>query len=198
MTSFAIIGLGKMGGNMARRLARGGLRPVLFDQDAALTAALASELGCVAAASPTAAVAHLTGPRVVWLMLPSGQVTEDMIAQVSLQLQSCDVLVDGANSFYKDAIRRAANLKTRGVEFADAGVSGGVHGLANGYCLMVGGSDAALRQLRPYLEVLAPKPRHRLAARRPGRGGALREDGPQRHRVRDDAGLRRRIRHAGG
>jgi 6-phosphogluconate dehydrogenase len=158
MTSFAIIGLGKMGGNMARRLVQGGLRPVLFDQDAALTAALASELGCVAATSPAAAVAKLTGPRVVWLMLPSGQVTEDMVTEVSPQLQAGDVLVDGANSFYKDAIRRAASLKTRGVEFADAGVSGGVHGLANGYCLMVGGSDAALQQLRPYLAVLAPKP----------------------------------------
>ena len=158
MTSFAIIGLGKMGGNMARRLARGGQRPVLFDQDAALTAALAAELGCVAASSPTAAVTHLKGPRVVWLMLPSGQVTEDMVAQVSPQLQAGDVLVDGANSFYKDAVRRAASLKTKGVEFADAGVSGGVHGLANGYCLMVGGSDAALQQLRPYLEILAPKP----------------------------------------
>jgi 6-phosphogluconate dehydrogenase len=156
MTSFAIIGLGKMGGNMARRLARGGIRPVLFDQDAAVTAALAAELGCPGAASPVDAVTQLKSPRVVWLMLPSGQVTEDMIAQVAPQLQAGDVLVDGANSMYKDAVRRAASLKSKGVEFMDAGVSGGVHGLANGYCLMVGGSDHALRQVRPYLEVLAP------------------------------------------
>ena len=158
MTSFALIGLGKMGGNMARRLVRGGVRPVLFDQDAALTAALALELGCIAAQSPAEAVTQLTGPRVVWLMLPSGDVTEAMVNQVSPQLQAGDVLVDGANSMYKDAVRRAAALEPKGVEFMDAGVSGGVHGLANGYCLMVGGSDYALKQLRPYLEILAPAP----------------------------------------
>ena len=158
MTSFAIIGLGKMGANMARRLARGGVRPVLFDQDAALTKGLATELDCVGAPSVELAVSQLPGPRVVWLMLPSGQTTEDMIAQVQPLLQSGDVLVDGANSFYKDAVRRAASLRPLGVEFADAGVSGGVHGLANGYCLMVGGSRAALALLRPYLQILAPAP----------------------------------------
>jgi 6-phosphogluconate dehydrogenase len=156
MTNFALIGLGKMGGNMARRLVQGGLRPILFDQDPALTASLAAELGCIAAKSPTDAATQLTGPRVLWLMLPAGQVTEDMITLVSMQLQAGDVLVDGANSFYKDAMRRSGSLQTRGVAFADAGVSGGVHGLANGYCLMVGGSSYALQQLRPYLEALAP------------------------------------------
>ena len=158
MTSFTIIGLGKMGGNMARRLVRGGVRPVLFDQDAALTAALSQELNCVAAQSPTEAVTQLTGSRIVWLMLPSGAITEDMIAQVSPQLKAGDVLVDGANSLYKDAIRRAAALQSKGVAFVDAGVSGGVHGLANGYCLMLGGPDDAIAKLRPYLEILAPKP----------------------------------------
>jgi 6-phosphogluconate dehydrogenase len=157
MTSFAIIGLGKMGANMARRLVRGGVRPVLFDQDARLTQALAAELGCVASPSAHETVAQLKGPRLVWLMLPSGQITEDMITEVQAQLQAGDVLVDGANSYYKDAVRRAAGLQSRGVEFVDAGVSGGVHGLANGYCLMVGGSDAALARLRPYLQILAPK-----------------------------------------
>ena len=158
MTSFALIGLGKMGGNMARRLVRGGVRPVLFDQDDALTQALALELGCIAATSPTEAVTGLSGPRVVWLMLPSGEITEAMIAQVSPQLQASDVLVDGANSMYKDAIRRAAALTPKGVAFVDAGVSGGVHGLANGYCLMVGGSEDAIAKLRPFLEILAPAP----------------------------------------
>ena len=156
MTSFAIIGLGKMGGNMARRLVRGGVSPVVFDQDASLTQALAGELGCTGAASVAQAVKQLETPRVVWLMLPSGEVTEDMITQVRSHLQAGDVLVDGANSFYKDAVRRAASLLPEGVAFADAGVSGGVHGLANGYCLMVGGSDAALKPLRPYLQILAP------------------------------------------
>jgi 6-phosphogluconate dehydrogenase len=147
-----------MGGNMARRLVRGGVRPVLFDQDIALTAALAAELGCTSGTSPEQTVAQLSGPRVVWLMLPSGEVTENMIAQVSPHLQAGDVLVDGANSLYKNAIRRAAGLKAQGVAFMDAGVSGGIHGLANGYCLMVGGSDYALAQVRPYLEILAPAP----------------------------------------
>ena len=157
MTSFAIIGLGKMGGNMARRLVQGSVKPVVFDQDAGLTAALAAELACVGAATVAEGIAQLQAPRVVWLMLPSGEVTEAMVAQVKAHLQPGDVLVDGANSLYKDAMRRAAALAPLGIEFADAGVSGGVHGLANGYCLMVGGSDTALRQLRPYLEILAPK-----------------------------------------
>ena len=158
MKSFAIFGLGKMGGNMARRLAKGGVRPVLFDQDPALTAALAQELGCTAGTSPGHAIAQLTSPCVVWLMLPSGAVTEGMVTQVAPLLRAGDVLVDGANSMYKDAVRRAAMLKPAGVEFMDAGVSSGVHGLANGYCLMVGGSDAALKAVRPYLEILAPAP----------------------------------------
>ena len=135
-----------------------GVRPVLFDQDAALTAALAQELGCTAGASPAHAILQLTSPCVVWLMLPSGAATEDMITRLAPLLRAGDVLVDGANSMYKDAIRRAASLKPVGVEFMDAGVSGGVHGLANGYCLMVGGSDQALQQVKPYLEILAPAP----------------------------------------
>ena len=116
MKSFAIFGLGKMGGNMARRLARGGVRPVLFDQDAALTAALAQEIGCTAGASPAHAILQLTSPCVVWLMLPSGAATEDMITRLAPLLRAGDVLVDGANSTYKDAIRRAASLKSVGVE----------------------------------------------------------------------------------
>ena len=158
MASFAIIGLGKMGGNMARRLAQGGVKPVVFDQDASVTQALAAELACIGAATVEQAVAQLTAPRVVWLMLPSGDVTERMVAQVRAHMQAGDVLVDGANSMYKDAQRRAASLASDGIEFADAGVSGGVHGLANGYCLMVGASAAAMQQVAPYLKVLAPAP----------------------------------------
>ena len=158
MTSLALIGLGKMGGNMARRLARGGVRPVLFDQDPAVTADLSAELSAPAASSVTDAVMQLEGPRIVWLMLPAGDITEAMISHVQAHLKEGDVLVDGANSFYKDALRRAATLKRKQVDFADAGVSGGVHGLANGYCLMVGGSEYALERLRPYLRILAPAP----------------------------------------
>ncbi len=156
MASFAIIGLGKMGGNMARRLAQAGVQAVVFDQDAGVTQALAAELSCVGATTVAQAVGRLKAPRVVWLMLPSGDVTENMVAQVRVHMQAGDVLVDGANSMYKDAQRRAASLAADGIEFADAGVSGGVHGLANGYCLMVGASPAGFAQIAPYIKALSP------------------------------------------
>ncbi len=155
MTYFALIGLGKMGGNMARRLAQKGLPLAVFDQDARLSQSLAKELGAPGAATVGELVAGLQTPRIVWLMLPSGQVTEDMLHQVKAHLQPGDLLVDGANSQYKDAIRRAALLQAQGIEFADVGVSGGIHGLANGYCLMAGASDAAMAQLAPWLIALS-------------------------------------------
>ncbi len=148
-----------MGGNMARRLVQKGLRVAVFDQDVGLTRSLAAELGCPGAASVAELVAGLTPaagqPKIVWVMLPSGAVTEAMVNQLSALLRPGDLLVDGANSMYKDAQRRAAALKPLGIEFADAGVSGGVHGLANGYCLMVGGSPMALQHLHPYLTALS-------------------------------------------
>ena len=148
-----------MGGNMARRLAQKGLGVAVFDQDAGLTQSLAAELGCLGAASIAELVAELKPdagqPKIVWVMLPSGQITEDMVNQIAPLLRPGDLMVDGANSMYKDAQRRSAALKAKGIEFADAGVSGGVHGLANGYCLMVGGSDAALQHLHPYLTALS-------------------------------------------
>ena len=155
MTHFALIGLGKMGGNMARRLTQKGRQIAVFDQDAALTQSIAAELKADSAASVGHLVRSLQAPRIVWLMLPSGQVTEDMVEQVKAHLQAGDLLVDGANSQYKDAIRRAGVLKPLGIEFADAGVSGGIHGLANGYCLMVGASPAAFQRLQPWLEALS-------------------------------------------
>ncbi len=155
MTHFALIGLGKMGGNMARRLTQKGQKVAVFDQDAALTQSIAHEIQADSATSVGELVSRLQTPRIVWLMLPSGQITEDMVEQVKAHLQPGDLLVDGANSQYKDAIRRAAMLQPLGIEFADAGVSGGIHGLANGYCLMVGGSAAALQRLAPWLEALS-------------------------------------------
>ena len=156
MTSFALIGLGKMGGNMARRLVRGGVRPALYDLNPDTTQALADELQCHGAKTITELIDTLEQPRVVWLMLPAGEATETMISHVQAHLVEGDVLVDGANSNYHDAQRRAATLKRKAVTFADAGVSGGVHGLANGYCMMVGGDDYAIERLRPYLRILAP------------------------------------------
>ena len=156
MTSFALIGLGKMGANMARRLALGGVRAALFDQNPQTTAALAAEIGGFAASSLSTLVNHLEAPRVVWLMLPAGTVTEATISQLQPLLSEGDVIVDGGNSFYKDSVRRAATLTRNGLGFVDCGVSGGVHGLANGYCLMAGGSVEAIGRLKPYLRLLAP------------------------------------------
>ncbi len=157
-TSFALVGLGKMGANMARRLARGGVRAALFDQSAEVTQALAAELGAPAGASLAKLIEQVTAPRVVWLMLPAGDATERAISTLAPLLADGDVIVDGANSFYKDSVRRAAMLKRNGLLYVDAGVSGGVHGLANGYCLMVGGEEDAVARVKPYLRLLAPVP----------------------------------------
>jgi len=156
MTSFALVGLGKMGANMARRLAQGGVRAALYDQNPATTAALAAEIGGQAATTLADLIEKVQSPRVVWLMLPAGDVTEATISQLQGLLSDGDVLVDGGNSYYKDSVRRAATLRRNGLKYVDAGVSGGVHGLANGYCLMVGGGDDAVEHVKPYLRLLAP------------------------------------------
>ena len=155
-TSFALVGLGKMGANMARRLARGGVRAALFDQSPEVTSALAAELAAPSAATLAKLIEQVVAPRVVWLMLPAGDVTERAIGTLAPLLADGDVIVDGANSMYKDSVRRAAMLKRNGLLFVDAGVSGGVHGLANGYCLMVGGDEDAVARVKPYLRLLAP------------------------------------------
>jgi 6-phosphogluconate dehydrogenase len=158
MTSFALVGLGKMGANMARRLAMSGIRAAVFDQDNAVVASVAAEIGGFAAASLAKLVEHLEAPRVVWLMLPAGAATETALSHLQGLLSEGDVIVDGANSFYKDSVRRAATLRRNGLGFVDCGVSGGVHGLANGYCLMAGGDEDAVDRVRPYLRALAPAP----------------------------------------
>jgi 6-phosphogluconate dehydrogenase len=158
MTSFALIGLGRMGANMARRLALGGVRAAVYDQNAETTASVAKEIGGTAATSLADLVEKTQSPRVVWIMLPSGDVTEGAISQMQSLLSEGDVLVDGGNSMYKDSLRRAATLKRNGLHFVDAGVSGGVHGLANGYCIMAGGDDDAIERVKPYLRILAPAP----------------------------------------
>jgi 6-phosphogluconate dehydrogenase len=152
---FALIGLGKMGGNMARRLVAQGLPTVLLDQDSTLTQALALETGSPAAASLADLVSQLATPRIVWMMLPSGDITESTLQALQPLLSPGDTIVDGANSNYKDSQRRASQAEALELHYMDAGVSGGVHGLANGYCLMVGGSQTALKQVQPYLEALA-------------------------------------------
>ena len=153
-----MIGLGKMGGNMVRRLRRAGIEVVGFDRDPAAAAALAAECGMVAAASGRQLVEMLASPRVVWLMLPAGGVTETSVEEMQTLLAPGDLLVDGANSHYKDSIRRAGTLAVRGIDFVDAGVSGGVWGLEAGYALMMGGPADAVARLRPVIDALAPAP----------------------------------------
>jgi len=151
-----MIGLGKMGGNMARRLRRASIDVAGFNRDAAVTKALAEECGVQQAESADALVATLETPRLVWLMLPAGDVTESYVQQMLELLEPGDILVDGANSYYKDSMRRGELAAEAGIHYVDAGVSGGVWGLENGYAMMVGGSDEAFGRLRPVVEALAP------------------------------------------
>ena len=151
----ALIGLGRMGANMARRWARAGVQVVAFDQSAEARAAVV-EKNIVAVASLSEAIDSVTGPRLVWLMLPSGEITESTIAAVLPQMRVGDLLVDGGNANYKDTLRRAALAQAAGIDYADVGVSGGVWGLQNGYCVMAGATPGSYTRLKPFLEVLAP------------------------------------------
>jgi 6-phosphogluconate dehydrogenase len=151
----ALIGLGRMGANMARRWARGGVRVTAFDQSADARAAL-NEQNASAVDSLPAAISAAQGPRVVWLMLPAGEITENTIDTLIPMLAKGDLLVDGGNANYKDTLRRAAKVNAAGIGYADVGVSGGVWGLLNGYCVMTGATEQDYARLQPYLEVLAP------------------------------------------
>ena len=152
----AMIGLGKMGGNMVRRLCRQGVEVVGYDRDAATAAALASDTAMIAATSAAEAVGMLGAPRMVWLMLPSGEPTETQLSELAGLLAAGDIVIDGGNSNYKDSQRRGAWLAGRNIGFMDVGTSGGVWGLDNGYCLMAGGSDEVALTVQPLLEALAP------------------------------------------
>ncbi len=149
-----MIGLGRMGGNMVRRLMRAGHECVVFDLNADLVHSLASE-GAVAANSLDAFVRALKPPRAVWVMVPAA-VVDDMLARVRALLESGDIVIDGGNSYYIDDIRRAKELAADGVHYLDVGTSGGVHGLERGYCLMIGGPAGQVRHLDPLFKDLAP------------------------------------------
>jgi 6-phosphogluconate dehydrogenase len=155
---FGIVGLGRMGGNMARRLAKKGKRIALYNRSREVSAAIAGETGHQACVSLDELVAALEAPRIVWLMLPAGEPTQAALDALAPLLAPGDLVVDGANGHYKDDAPRAAALAARGIDFADAGVSGGVWGLENGYCIMFGGSESAAMRLRPWMEALAPSP----------------------------------------
>jgi 6-phosphogluconate dehydrogenase len=150
-----MIGLGRMGGNMAQRLLRGGHKVVGFDPDAGARAALEGD-GGGSAESLQALVAALPAPRVVWMMVPAGRITDGTVDTLAGLLAPGDVVIDGGNSNYKDTLRRAAALAGRQIGYVDCGTSGGVWGLAEGYALMIGGDKAVVDRLRPIFETLAP------------------------------------------
>ena len=150
-----MIGLGRMGGNMARRLLRGGHEVVAFDRDADAVAKLV-EAGAVAAESLDAARAKAGSPAVWWVMLPAGEVTDGVIEQICTGAEAGEIVIDGGNSFYKDDIRRAKALAEKGLHYIDVGTSGGVWGLDRGYCMMIGGPDEQVRHLDPIFATLAP------------------------------------------
>jgi len=156
--TIGMVGLGRMGGNMSRRIARAGLDVIAWDRAAGARAGLAGETRVRTVETLDALVHQLQAPRIVWLMLPAGAPTEEALGQLRPLLATGDAVVDGANAWYRDSMRRAQELAARGVHLVDAGVSGGVWGLVNGYGLMVGGAIDAVRHVEPFLRVLAPAP----------------------------------------
>ena len=152
----AMLGLGKMGGNMVQRLLKGGHRVIAYDVDPRRATEL-SALGAAPATTLDEVFAALKPPRVCWSMVPAGRITEELVHSLAARMSRGDVVVDGGNSNFKDSMRRAKELAERGIHFCDAGTSGGVWGLENGYCLMVGGAKEAYATILPALQTLAPE-----------------------------------------
>jgi 6-phosphogluconate dehydrogenase len=152
-----LIGLGKMGGNMAERLRQGGHKVVGFDFNKEATAKLTAA-GSVGVDSVEGLVKNLQAPRAVWIMVPDGKPVDDTIAKLKPLMQKGDIFIDGGNSNYKESIRRHGELKAEGFEFVDVGTSGGVWGLKEGYSMMIGGDEEVVEKLRPIFETLAPAP----------------------------------------
>jgi 6-phosphogluconate dehydrogenase len=163
-----IVGLGRMGANMARRLMRDGHKIVAYDVNPEAVAELVGE-GAEGAASLQDLASAMTAPRSVWVMVPAGEITEQTVAGVAEVLENGDAIVDGGNSYYRDDIRRAAKVGEQGIDYVDCGTSGGVFGLERGYCLMIGGPDRAVERLDPIFASLAPGVDS--AERTPGRSG---------------------------
>ncbi|MBN1666106.1 MAG: decarboxylating 6-phosphogluconate dehydrogenase [Anaerolineales bacterium] len=152
----AMIGLGKMGANMAHRLISNGHQVVGVDRTPEVAQKLANEFGLIPAATLEDAVAMLSAPRTIWVMVPAGEPTETVIKDVAGLLSPGDTIIDGGNTFYKDDIRRAVQLEEKGINYVDVGTSGGVWGLTEGYSLMVGGEKETVARLKPIFETLAP------------------------------------------
>jgi 6-phosphogluconate dehydrogenase len=171
-----MVGLGRMGSNIVRRLMRDGHECVAFDVNATAVEQLESE-GAIGAASLEDLVAKLAPPRAVWVMLPAGRITETTVVSLAEVLDAGDAIVDGGNTYYRDDIARASALAERGIDYVDCGTSGGVFGLDRGFCLMLGGVETAFRRLEPIFRSLAPGVG--AAPRTAGRGGdpAMQEHG---------------------
>ncbi|HEU0030119.1 MAG TPA: decarboxylating 6-phosphogluconate dehydrogenase [Kofleriaceae bacterium] len=171
-----MIGLGRMGANMARRLMRGGHTCVVYDRNADAVKTLAAE-GATGATSIDDVIGKLAKPRHIWIMVPAGGPTESTIAELGEKLEPGDTVIDGGNSFFKDDVRRARSLALRKINYVDAGTSGGVYGLERGYCMMVGGDPETVKRLDPIFKTLAPG--RGTVERTPGRdkAGGTAEDG---------------------
>ncbi|WP_027556752.1 phosphogluconate dehydrogenase (NAD(+)-dependent, decarboxylating) [Bradyrhizobium sp. Cp5.3] len=163
-----MIGLGRMGGNIVRRLMRNGHSTVVYDKDAKAVAGLAVD-GAQGASTLEEFVAKLERPRTAWVMLPAGHITETTIDTIANVMQAGDVIIDGGNTFWQDDVRRGKALKARGIHYVDVGTSGGVWGLDRGYCMMIGGDKAVVDRLDPIFAALAPGPGD--IPRTPGREG---------------------------
>jgi len=161
-----MIGLGRMGGNMARRLMRGGHGVVAHATDPGAVRQMTHE-GALGAMSLDELVERFAPPRAVWLMVPAGPPTEQVVTDLGKRMAAGDVIIDGGNSFYKDDVRRAAVLRSRGIHYVDVGTSGGIWGLERGYCLMIGGEPDVVARLDPVFQALAPG--HGTTPRTPGR-----------------------------
>ena len=170
-----MIGLGRMGGSLARRLMRAGHETIVWDRDAAAIASLAAD-GATPATSLADLADQLGGDAIFWVMLPAGDPTETTVDELSRLAESGAIIIDGGNSFYKDDIRRAKSLAERGIDYVDVGTSGGVWGVERGFCLMIGGREETVRRLDPIFDALAPGIGE--IARTPGRDD--RDDRPER------------------
>ena len=163
-----MVGLGRMGANLVRRLMRGGHECVVYDVSADAVQALVVE-GATGAASLDEFVSSLTVPRAAWVMVPAGEITEQTVHALAERMERGDTIIDGGNSYYRDDIRRAAALAGEGIHYLDVGTSGGVWGLDRGYCLMIGGEEEAVSRLGPLFATIAPGVDS--APRTPGRSG---------------------------
>jgi 6-phosphogluconate dehydrogenase len=150
-----MVGLGRMGANMTRRLMRGGHQVVVTDLSADNVKKISSE-GAISSASIDDFVGKLARPRVAWMMVPAGEATEQTVQALAQRMEKGDIIIDGGNSYFKDDVRRSQQLKDKGIQYVDVGTSGGVWGLERGYCMMIGGPKVAVQQLDPIFKTLAP------------------------------------------